>query len=386
MRQLLTTASPHRRSPASCPRRILLALALLLVGPGCAGEPSPEGRGEGFANEPVDVQDNYTAAHLIRATGTRSFTDLYEPVVTIRPEQSERHLIASVSDAAYDPARREVYVADALEANVKVFGWDGSLRRVLGRKGNGPGEFVQANHVELGDDGRVHVADTGRHLVQVFDADGELTGNVPLPAFGSTRDFDLLSDGSYVLVVGQPGGVLVRVDSTGEPISRTLEIAEILPEGQADDGIWSFARTFFLSVRNDTAFVITSVANLLWTVDLHSGDVSRSRIEFQGYDPPRVPGPEARGSARDAMADVMRHHLAGFIRTTDEEILIPFVQGEMMKDGAITLLHGSADGEWSVVPDSPIIVAAEGEFLVTVSEPATDAMTITLYRRRGTAG
>src|SRR5690606_7721791 len=49
---------------------------------------------------------------------------------------------------------------------------DGSLVAVIGREGEGPGEFNRVEGLDVDASGRLYVADSCNHRVQVFDRDG----------------------------------------------------------------------------------------------------------------------------------------------------------------------------------------------------------------------
>ena len=75
--------------------------------------------------------------------------------------------------ASFDGAGN-LLVLDAFNKRVVVVGPDGQLMRVVGREGEGPGEFQQVQALAVWRDGRVAVPDWEHSAIQVFNADGEL--------------------------------------------------------------------------------------------------------------------------------------------------------------------------------------------------------------------
>ena len=65
-------------------------------------------------------------------------------------------------------------VLDAFNKRVVVIGPDGELVRVVGREGEGPGEFQRIKALAVWRDGRFAVPDGGHSAIQVFSPDGEL--------------------------------------------------------------------------------------------------------------------------------------------------------------------------------------------------------------------
>ena len=72
-----------------------------------------------------------------------------------------------------------VYVADAIAQEIRVFAPDGRRLRTIGRKGSGPGEFAGLNGLAWLDGGRLAAMDANNW--EVFDSEGRLVGAFPAP-------------------------------------------------------------------------------------------------------------------------------------------------------------------------------------------------------------
>jgi len=84
--------------------------------------------------------------------------------------------------AHFDEGAGELWVVDVLAHDVKVLTREGSLVRVVGRRGNGPGEFNFP--CDIASDGEtIWVVDTGNHRVQGLNRRGE-----PIRTFGQAGD------------------------------------------------------------------------------------------------------------------------------------------------------------------------------------------------------
>ena len=65
---------------------------------------------------------------------------------------------------------------DSPQHRVVVYDSDGRLRRVLGARGDGPGQFNLPTDAVVGDDGTLYVLDSGNFRVQMFDSSGKFLG------------------------------------------------------------------------------------------------------------------------------------------------------------------------------------------------------------------
>lgn len=72
---------------------------------------------------------------------------------------------------AYDPAGRRLYVADTHAHDIKVFDEQHNLVQVIGRRGDGDGEFNFPTYLAFAD-GALYVTDTMNSRVQVLSGDG----------------------------------------------------------------------------------------------------------------------------------------------------------------------------------------------------------------------
>lgn len=82
----------------------------------------------------------------------------------------------------FDATRKELYVVDVSAHDIKVLSADGELLRILGQRGERPGQFNFP--CDIASDGEVlWIADTGNQRVQAITRDGE-----PVTEFGSAGD------------------------------------------------------------------------------------------------------------------------------------------------------------------------------------------------------
>jgi len=75
------------------------------------------------------------------------------------------------SDVAVD-AQGNIYILDAGNARIQKFGPDGNYLATIGRKGQGPGEFVMPGNITFDKDGNLVVADSTQSRIHVIIGGG----------------------------------------------------------------------------------------------------------------------------------------------------------------------------------------------------------------------
>jgi DNA-binding beta-propeller fold protein YncE len=166
---------------------------------------------------------------------------------------------------AYDSSSEELYVVDVTAHDVKVLDLKGGLRRILGRRGNGPGEFNFPCDVAV-DGSMIWLVDAGNHRVQgltrdggaavTFGQAGDAPGDLALPKgvaidsaghvyvvdarFENVQIFDrsgllLLAFGEEGIGPGEfwlPGGMFIDVNNriwVCDAYNRRVQVFDFLP-------------------------------------------------------------------------------------------------------------------------------------------------------------
>ncbi len=80
-----------------------------------------------------------------------------------------------------DPARGRIFAVDGRNHQVSVLALDGTLLFRVGRKGEGPGEFINMGSLRIEPDGAFAVQEARRGRYARFTAHGELVGTTPGP-------------------------------------------------------------------------------------------------------------------------------------------------------------------------------------------------------------
>lgn len=135
---------------------------------------------------------------------------------------------------AYDAARKHIFVADTYAHDIKVFDDDGQLLKVIGRQGEGAGEFNFPTFLAFAR-GELYVADTMNSRIQVFADGGDrwrssfgrrglYVGNMVRPK-GITVDSDgniyvVESYHDHLLVFNRDGDFLMAIGGLGQETGR----------------------------------------------------------------------------------------------------------------------------------------------------------------------
>lgn len=117
------------------------------------------------------------------ARGEIFITDSFLGQVYVVPPGADVAEALSLDDAPQQPtsvvlheASGRLFVVDATRHQVKVYTREGSLLNIIGRRGNGDGEFNFPSMIWLDGDDRLLVSDALNFRVQIFDLDGRFLG------------------------------------------------------------------------------------------------------------------------------------------------------------------------------------------------------------------
>ena len=135
---------------------------------------------------------------------------------------------------ARDPEQKLLYVADTYAHDIKVFDDEGRLVQLIGRRGEGNGEFNYPTHLAFAH-GELYVTDTLNSRVQVFGAGGEVldrkfgarglyVGNLVRPKGVAVDNeghvYVVESYYDHLLVYDSRGEYLLPIGGTGQETGR----------------------------------------------------------------------------------------------------------------------------------------------------------------------
>ncbi len=195
---------------------------------------------------------------------TAAFFAAFEPVRVLTLEENEQ--VVTVFPRIGAGRAGELVVVDQPEAQVRLYGQDGSLRTVIGRRGEGPGEFQTLMSASRATDGRIVVADPSLSRITFFSPEGGFessVGNVPVTLLWDVKDlgadrFLLLGPGGDD--VGQPRFLHLWDSTAGRVERRFLPMG--LPEASRSAGL-SFPSVSAV-VEADTIWAAWALSDTLY--------------------------------------------------------------------------------------------------------------------------
>lgn len=173
------------------------------------------------------------------------------------------------------PGRNRIFVLDPGSSQVSVWSTEGELQFVVGRSGQGPGEFTFPQDLVVEADGSFGVVSGSRFTY--FDADGKLLTTVPGPGTG-------LGYQGFRIEFGWPKDeVLVGIPSipprimTGKAGVRPMDQIPLLGIRRSEDGVWQDPQPLLtLDYRNLIQATPTPRGTLAWgTQRFHDADMLR---------------------------------------------------------------------------------------------------------------
>jgi len=200
----------------------------------------------------------------------QTLDEVLEPIGVLRLEETSRALVAD-PHLRLDPRGGWIYW-DRQEMQVRLYGEDGSLERVIGREGEGPGEFrgiVGAARIGSGE----LVTLDGRGQVAVWSEEGDFL--LSEFASGIHRPEGLAAAGEHTVVVAAKPRI-EDPDELSSPILRRVDVAtgeraaSFLGLPLTEENVTAALSVEYPPpvVRRDSVFAASAVFDSLWAMPL----------------------------------------------------------------------------------------------------------------------
>jgi 6-bladed beta-propeller len=181
------------------------------------------------------------------------------------------------SDVAVDKAGN-IYILDSANARVQKFGPDGKYLATIGRKGQGPGEFIFPDTISFDKDGNLVVADSAQKRIHVIIGGGKDVRSAVIKE-ELVREIRPLASGDYAAQ-----GSTYAFPRPDQPAPKPEEMRlfrRIGPDGRTVGSfgrLTDFGETMTTAVGNNTTFDVDGQDSL------HVGYTAQNRIEKYGPD------------------------------------------------------------------------------------------------------
>jgi hypothetical protein len=270
-----------------------------------------------------------------------------------------------------------ILVTDLVQANAKLYDSTGHLVRVVGRPGNGPGEFRFPRFPQFARDGRIVVAE-GRGIVHRFSKIGQDPHTFHPTGLTFYLSFRVLDDGD-LLILGGTGDKfsLTRYDSIGTRPRTLFERQGVPVADQPTSPRWKGINAFYFAEVADTAFVVASLSDTLWKVNINTGAVTTALMRFDGFDRPALP---AAFPVDNSYSWTNAFYIAWRPAAGNNVVVIPFARGFLDDTNGRVGFVRSTQGEWLAIEDAPILVAAANGELIGREEGEDGSIRINFYR------
>lgn len=121
---------------------------------------------------------------------------LFTPAICVSLECIEHQFLFEMrpdadqpSDIAVGP-NGYIYLVDGVNNRIIVLDNRGTKKFAFGKAGAGMGQFNHPLGIDISDKGRVFVADTGNHRIQIFELDGKFLNMFPVGASAGEKPSD----------------------------------------------------------------------------------------------------------------------------------------------------------------------------------------------------
>ncbi len=167
-----------------------------------------------------------------------------------------------------------MFIGQSQDGQIRVYNQDGALLRVIGRSGEGPGEFARLMTIGL-QEGELYGVDLINASVEFFTPGGEYLRTKtfresPESESRPSPPYTLFPDGTGIASPGRPVGLdstftYLRVDSLGVVLDTLLEFPSSRVSASIETGTTraSIRRPF----GGPTPFAVSPDGQITWTVD-----------------------------------------------------------------------------------------------------------------------
>ncbi len=179
--------------------------------------------------------------------------------------------------------------------------------------------------------------------------------------------FAVLDDATYLVTgSGRGNDVLYHFDAQGALLEGYLDREQMKPPEQPQHPTWRSMTSYWLGAEGQTAYVVQTISDSLWMVDIATGRVRSVHLRIPGYEAPRVPETPPRGL--EGLREWSKtFHIAANISVDGGNVIIPFVKGILnYGDPMILVVVRPREAELVLEGAPPILRARDGVLFALV--------------------
>ncbi len=268
------------------------------------------------AQSPADSADPGRGSEL-QLVDQDAFSSGFEVVRKLVLEENDEAITVLPMVSSGGPGR--FLLAEPREGQVNVYDTDGRLRRVLGRRGEGPGEFTVPIAARRTLNGGVVVADMMLSRITFFPPGGEGEPEVvasPLPLVLGAED---MGEGRYLLsgqlMSGTPPRLLHIWNRKTDEIEHSFLPMRVPEESRAYAASYTSVAAI---LEGDTIWAVWALSDTLYKFDRHGERLAGTPLSLPrpmgalpGAAAGAVTDPRAVQAAADSLTQVNGVFLAG---------------------------------------------------------------------------
>lgn len=119
----------------------------------------------------TNTESSFSVIEIDKLSSAESVKDVFQIISETRLQTTEECPIAYITDMAVD-SKGNFIIADGWQVQaVFVFSQEGTFIKQLGRKGQGPGEYINPVSVEVSQKGNIWIVDYGNNRICIFSRD-----------------------------------------------------------------------------------------------------------------------------------------------------------------------------------------------------------------------
>jgi hypothetical protein len=170
--------------------------------------------------------------------------------------EDEDFLFSEILDVQVD-REGNIYVADMKDARIKIFDRDGGNLRIIGKRGQGPGEIQGVGGISPAGENEIMVTDPGNRRLSFFSTQGEWKRSLPMGTHMIGKAVMDAAGDIVAQVVIFDEGMVQEIVKFDDEINPLFSIASLMEDGGDD---------VLRPLRPRLAYGVTQDGHVVWGI------------------------------------------------------------------------------------------------------------------------